>query len=183
MKFNSLLSNNKRKIIVGLTLLIVFFFVVSCTFLPQCAKGDGEITGEKLGNIIKEIDDGVKVSRERVGEFEKLEKEDFETITPDEILELISFNYEYTTQEDIIQDANIVSADFVDGRSVMVIRFSVPGKIEPFFLQFQSNLYKQGYNFNERLRYSDVCNSFVDEEGSKTYYLLKRFNYLIALIK
>ena len=74
-------------------------------------------------------------------------------------------------------------ADFVDGRKVMIVRFFEPGKIEPFYLQFQSNLYDQGYYFGDRLQYDDLCNYFISEDESTRTYLLKKDNYFILLIK
>jgi len=177
------LKENKRRIISILTLLVIFTFVSSCTLLPKCSSEEREITGEKLSKVIKKIYDEVKVSRERLDEFEKLESEDFGTISPYDILELVAFDYQYTTEENTSDDSTILIADFIDGRRIMIIRFFNPGKVESFYLQFQSNLYKQGYIFNERLRYSDLCNSFVSEDESLKAYLLKRHNYFIVLIK
>lgn len=173
---------NKKTILIS-SLLIFCIFFLSFTVLTGCGPRDRKITGEELSETLKEIDEDVRVSREKVEEFEQLEREDFNIISTSEILDLISFDYQYSTQEETSGDSDVITADFIDGRKVMIVRFKIPGKIESFYLQFQSNLYNQGYNFEDRLKYSDLCNSFINEEQGIKAYLLKKENYFIVLIK
>ncbi len=176
-------KEKKMKKILVPVLCIVLISLLSGLLFCGCSSEEKEITGEKLGEAIKEIDEEVKISRERVDELEKLEKEDFEIISPYDILELASLDYQYTSQEQTSENSFTIAADFIDGRRIMIIRFLNPGKIESFYLQFQSNLYSQGYTFDQRLRYSDLCNSFISQDESTKAYLLKKQNYFIALIK
>ncbi len=161
-------------------LLIISLFILlpcSCKFLKK------EVTGESLGKAIKEIDEGVRVSREKVEEFEKLEKEDFELISLYDILELSSLGYQYTMQEQTTEDSSMITADFIDGRRIMIIKFLSPGKVEFFYQNLQSNLYNQGYSFDKRLKYTELCNSFLSQDESINAYLLKKQNHLILLTK
>lgn len=174
----------KNHLITAITLAALLVFILSCTMLPMCDRnGERIISGEKLSQSVKSIDDEVKVSRKRVDEFESLNNSDFETITPFEILKLVAFDYQYSYNEGGDSNSSIISADFVDGRKVMIVRFFQPGKIESFYLQFQSNLYEQGYYFGDRLKYDDLCNYFVSEDESTEAYLLKKDNYFIMLMK
>lgn len=183
MKNYSKLKENKIKRFLFLILFITLILSLSGLLLCSCSSEEKKVTGEQLGEAIKKIDEGVRVSRERVDEFEKLEKENFEAISPFDILELASLDYEYTTEEQTSEDFSMFTADFIDGRRIMIIRFLNPGKVESFYLQFQSNLCNQEYNFDQRLKYSDLCNSFLSKDESTKAYLLKKQNYIIALIK
>ncbi len=177
------LKENKTKKILMPILCILLISLLFGLLFSSCSSEEKKITGEKLGEAINKIDEGVEISREKVDEFEKLEKEDFETISPYDILELVSLNYQYNYQEQPSENSSILIADFIDGRRIMIIRFFDPGKIESFYLKFQSNLYNQGYTFDQRLKYSDLCNSFTSQDEATKTYLLKKQNYLIALIK
>ncbi|MBM3705236.1 MAG: hypothetical protein FJW66_01795 [Actinobacteria bacterium] len=149
----------------------------------SCKAEDREITGEKLSGAMEKIDSDVEVLGERVEEFDKLETINFENITAGEILDLVSLNYQYTTTEEQSADANILKAEFVDGRKIMITRFNSLDGVESFFLQLQSNLYNQGYIFKGRLKYSDICNIFENSEQLNKVYLLKKYNFLILLVK
>ena len=179
---NRLKENSIIKIlffILSILLIISLFILLPCS----CKFGKREVTGESLGKAIKEIDEGVRVSREKVEEFEKLEKEDFELISSYDILELSSLGYQYTMQEQTTEDSFTITADFIDGRKIMIIKFLKPGEVEFFYQNLQSNLYNQGYNFDNRLRYSELCNSFLSQDESTKAYLLKKQNHLILLTK
>jgi hypothetical protein len=177
------LKENKIIKILFLILTIPALLSLSILLFFSCRFGEREITGENLGKAIKEIDEDVRVSRERVEELEKLEKEDFEIISSHDILELASLDYQYTMMEQTSEDSSILAADFIDGRKIMIIRFLSPGKVESFYQHLQSNLYNQGYSFDQRLKYSELCNSFLSQDESTKAYLLKKQNYLIVLIK
>ena len=181
-EMNRLKKNRIMKILylnISIVLIAYLFVLLPCS----CKSDKREVTGESLGRAIIEIDEGVRVSREKVEEFEKLEKEDFELISLYDILELSSLGYQYTMQEQTTKDSLAVTADFIDGRKIMIIKFLSPGKVEFFYQNLQSNLYNQGYNFDKRLKYSELCNSFLSQDGSTKAYLLKKQNYLIALTK
>jgi len=174
----------KGKIVNMIVVIIISIMVVITLMLfSACRSKDDKVTAEKLSTVIGKIDDGVKVSREKVEEFEKLEKEDFETLGLYEILEMISLNYQYSVQESESSDESTLAVDFVDGRRAMITRFNTLGKIESFYIQFQSSLYDQGYIFEDRLYYHDLCNSFINKENSSKAYLLKKYNYFIILVK
>ena len=173
----------KQKTFCIFLLIIVCIIIFSFILLPACKSENEKITGEQLSGILKGIDEDVSVSREKVDELEQLEKKNFKNITANEILESISSDFQYSSQEQTTEEFDLTTADFIDGRKVMITRFKIPGKIESFYLQFQSTLYNQGYNFEDRLKYSDLCNSFINEEKAIKAYLLKRENYFIVLIK
>jgi hypothetical protein len=179
----SRLKENKINKILLLILSVLLIISLLILLLCSCKFGAREVTGENLGRTLKEIDEDVRVSREKVEEFEKLEKEDFEIISAYNILELSSLGYQYTMQEQTTEDSFTISADFIDGRKIMIIKFLSPGKVEFFYQNLQSNLYNQGYSFDNRLKYSELCNSFLSQDESTKAYLLKKQNYLIALIK
>jgi len=175
----------ENRIVKTLFLTLSMLLITSLFILPlcNCKSGEREITGENLSRAIKEIDEGVRVSREKVEEFEKLEKEDFELISPHDILELASLGYQYTMQEQTSEDSSTITADFIDGRKIMIIKFLNPGKVEFFYQHLQSNLYNQGYSFDKRLKYTELCNSFLSQDESLKAYLLKKQNHLIVLTK
>ena len=180
MKLEKIAANNKIRII-NIVVLVVIFLVLA--LVPACKSGDEKVSSEKLSSLIEKIDSEVKVSGEKVQEFEILEREDFENLSPNDILEIISMDYQYSVQETSSSDESTLVVDFIDGRRAMITRFSTLGKIESFYLQFQSSLYDQGYVFEDRLRYSDLCTSFINENNSTKAYLLKRYNYFIILVK
>ena len=128
MKNYSKLKENKIKKFLFPTLSIVLILSLSSLLLCSCSSEEKKVTGEQLGEAIKKIDEGVGVSRERVDEFEKLEKENFEAISPLDILELVSLDYQYTTEEQTSEDFSMLTADFIDGRRIMIIRFFKSGK-------------------------------------------------------
>ncbi len=177
------LKENKVKKFLFLIFFIALILCLISLLFCGCKSEGKEITGEQLGNAIKKIDEGVSVSRERVEEFDKLENENFEAISLTDILKLASLDFEYNADEQTYEDYSMLTADFIDGRRIMIIRFSNPGKVESFYLQLQSNLCDQEYNFDQRLKYSDICNSFTSTNESKKAYLLKKQNHIIALIK
>lgn len=163
---------------------ISFIFAVSSIFfLISCSGQDKEVTGEELGGYVLELDEDVDISRQRIEEFDIIEKEEIENLTPLEILDMMSLDYQYDYDDESSPDYDMVVADLVDGRKVMVVRFNKLTKIEAFYMQFQSNLDQKGYTFSNRLRYSEICNLFESENNDSDAYLLKRSNYLIMLVK
>jgi len=173
-------KNIKTSIFTTVFMIIVVFLT---TNILSCSKENKEITGEELSEYVLELDQAVDVSRENVEEFSLLEKQDIENMTPLEILESISLDYQYEHDTQKSEDCDILTADLVDGRKIMIVRFDRLTKIEAFFIQFQSNLDTKGYTFNQRLKYSDICNSYEGPDEGAQAYLLKRSNYLIMLLK
>jgi hypothetical protein len=176
----------KEKKIIKILFLVLSILIIISLFIPllsSCKFGEREVTGEDLGRALNEIDEDVRVSREKIEEFEKLEKEDFNIISAYDILELSALGYQYNMQEQTTEDSFTVSAYFIDGRSMMITKFLTPGKVEFFYQHLQSNLYNQGYSFDKRLKYPELCNSFLSQDESIKVYLLKKQNYLIVLTK
>jgi hypothetical protein len=180
------MNRSKENKIIKILLLVLSILIIIYLFIPilcSCKFARKEVTGESLGRAIKEIDEEVRVSREKVEEFEKLEKEDFELISLQDILEIAALGYQYTMQEQTSEDSSTITADLIDGRKIMIIKFLNPGKVEFFYQHLQSSLYNQGYNFENRLKYSELCNSFLSEDETLKAYLLKKQNHLMLLIK
>ncbi len=173
---------NKNIIYTALSLILIFLLFIAFAAI-SCKAGQEKISGEVLSKELKQLDDEVKVSREKVEEFEKLEDVNFLNISPQQILDLMSLDFKYSATENETQDSYKMLADFIDGRKILIAEFKEPGKVDSFYLQFQSNLYRQGFIYNQRLRYQDICNEFINEEESLKAYLLKRENYFITLFK